>query len=86
MKWRTRAGELINLKDMTDSHLNNAIRFLERKIEEYPGFHHYIGNSAFVEDAVDRENEENEDHLVACHEMLGALKSQQSARKLREKN
>lgn len=32
-KWRTREGVVIPVRDMTDSHLTNAIRFLERREE-----------------------------------------------------
>ena len=32
MKWRTQSGLIINIKDMTDSHLQNAINMLQRNV------------------------------------------------------
>ena len=33
--WKTKSGELINIKDMSDTHLNNTIKLLEKHLEEY---------------------------------------------------
>lgn len=35
MKWTTKSGEVLDIKDMTDSHLCNAINFIKRNIENY---------------------------------------------------
>jgi len=32
--WTTADGERIKIRDMTDSHLMNAIRYLDRKLDE----------------------------------------------------
>ena len=32
MKWKTQTGEIMDVKDMTDSHLLNSIAYLKRKI------------------------------------------------------
>jgi len=34
MKWKTASGEKIRIKDMSHSHLNNAIALLERRAEQ----------------------------------------------------
>ena len=34
-KWEMRDGTLIDIKDMSESHLNNAIRMLERMEADY---------------------------------------------------
>ena len=31
--WKTKDGKKVHICDMTDSHLSNAIRFLERKVD-----------------------------------------------------
>lgn len=33
--WITRDGNIIKIGDMTDSHLFNTIKFIERKIDEF---------------------------------------------------
>lgn len=33
--WKTRTEELINIKDMSNTHLDNTIKLLERHLQEY---------------------------------------------------
>lgn len=35
--WKTKSGQLIRIKDMTIYHLENTIKFLERKLDEMDG-------------------------------------------------
>jgi hypothetical protein len=34
MLWRTRDGKTLDVKEMTDRHLGNSIRYLERRLDE----------------------------------------------------
>lgn len=36
MKWKTKDGQLLELKDMDDRHLTNAIRMTRQNIKEKP--------------------------------------------------
>lgn len=37
MKHRTRSGDIMDVQDMSDQHLSNAIKCFERKAEEFAG-------------------------------------------------
>lgn len=34
--WKTKDGKVVEIRDMTDSHLSNAIKFLERSQADFP--------------------------------------------------
>lgn len=35
MKWKTQAGDVLDTSEMTDTHLANSIRFMERNSQTY---------------------------------------------------
>lgn len=80
MIWTTKKGKEIEIKHMTDTHLANAIRFIERKIDSYPGYQTYVGNSEYAEDAVEAENRANEEHLYDLQFYLKEMKAEQRRR------
>ena len=80
MKWKTQQGEIIDIKKMTDSHLNNCIRLTEKRISECPGENYYIGNSSVAEDTVEQENFNNEILLEDLNKTLKRLKVEQKRR------
>lgn len=81
MKWKTQSGEVMDIRDMSDSHLENAIQFVQRDIDAFPGYQSYVGESEFAESAVEAENEYNADRLEMIGETLQALKEEQQSRK-----
>lgn len=85
-KWTTRNGDTIDIKDMTDNHLDNAINFLKRKIKEYPGYQVYIGNSEYAEQAAEHENLMNEQPLFECQVALEELEKEKKRRRQNDKS
>lgn len=80
MIWTTRESKEIDIKDMTDSHLNNTIKFLKRKIDDYPGYQVYTGNGEIAEMAVEQENKAGEEHLEDCQYALEEMEKEQKHR------
>jgi hypothetical protein len=60
MKWTTKTGEKINVKDMSISHLENSIKMLERQLDKKPMPESYMGDSVYANSAVDCENDLND--------------------------
>lgn len=65
-KWKTKDGQVIDVKDMTDSHLNNAINYLQRKIDDAPCIGGYMGDG----DAAVMTAEAEDDHNLRILEVL----------------
>jgi hypothetical protein len=38
MKWKTKDGRILDVKDMTTDHIKNCLKMLETKLDEDPGF------------------------------------------------
>lgn len=59
--WTTKDGTEIVIKNMTDSHLLNAIKFLKRKIDECPNQYGYpCFQGEIAQMTAEREYEHNE--------------------------
>ena len=80
MKWKTKSGELIDIRSMSDSHLQNAIGMLERVIASYPGVQVYVGDSEFAESAVEQENRDNRLLLTQRTAALQLMKKELASR------
>lgn len=59
-EWRTKDGQLLKIKDMQTSHIQNCVRMLEKKLASRPPEQYYMGDSDYAEDAVESENRHNE--------------------------
>jgi len=59
MKWETKDGQIIDMKDMSDNHLNNCIKMIERQLRDKPDNYVYMGDSYYAEQSVELENEHN---------------------------
>ena len=78
--WTTKEGKKIWIRDMEDSHLDNCIKFLQRKIRDYPGYEVYTGSAEMAEMTVEQENEDNLEHLFACQKAVETLEREQKRR------
>ena len=38
MKWKTKDGQILDVKNMTTQHIKNCLKMLENKLDEDPGF------------------------------------------------
>jgi len=49
-----------DLTKMTDTHLQNRLKYFRKMLADDPGEQYYMGNSDYAEDAVESENAQNE--------------------------
>lgn len=66
MKWKTKDGQILDVKDMTTDHIKNCIKMLETKLDEDPGFYADMNDSdgAYAcASCEDRINSEIRDYL-----------------------
>ena len=82
MFWTTKNGIRIPVENMTNKHLDNAIKYLEKMQVNDPGEFCYMGNSDAAEDAVDCENSHNE---IVREEISSALNILQKEQRRRDK-
>ena len=67
MKWKTKDGQILDVKDMTTDHIKNCIKMLETKLDEDPGFYADMNDSdgAYAcASCEDRINSEIRDYLT----------------------
>jgi len=68
MKWKTKDGQIIDVKDMSTKHIKNCLKMLEDKLDEDPGFFADMTDSdgAYAcASCEDRMNNEIRDYLNA---------------------
>jgi hypothetical protein len=83
MKWKTASGEIIDIKEMSDEHLQNSLNMVERQYRSGNWYQAYIGDSDAAEDAVNSENRDNEYNFI---EIIKKLKNEQKRRKAGKMN
>ncbi len=82
MKWKTQTGQIMDIKEMTDSHLLNAIAYTKRHLAKDPGEGYYMGDSIYAEDAVRLENEHNDRVRESLSETIEKLEKEKIKRSL----
>ena len=68
MKWKTKDGQILDVKDMTTEHIKNCLKMLETKLDDDPGFFANMTDSDGVYACAsyeDRINSEIRDYLNA---------------------
>ena len=75
-KWKTLSGEILNIKDMGTSHINNCIKMLKRLLASEPMEAIYTGDSEAAEQAVDCENNQNHQKRESINETIDSFKSE----------
>ena len=78
--WVMAGGKKIKISKMEDSHLENTIKMLRRKIRELPPDSYYIGNSYYAEDAVEAENRAKELYEEELSLWIDRLREEQKMR------
>lgn len=81
--WTTKDGTKIPISQMSDSHLDNALKMVLKQIESYPGYQVYTGENDNSEAAVESENRINEERLAELMKACTALKREQVRREPR---
>ena len=82
MKWQTQSGEILEIKDMETSHIQNCIRMLERLLATKPPETAYMGTSEYAQDACDQEDRINRQKAEQVEEMIRSFRAEL---RLREK-
>jgi hypothetical protein len=80
MFWKTKSGQILDIKDMSESHLKNSIAMLRRILANDPGEQYYMGDSVYAEEAVAMENAHNEQVRKDLHTTLVRLQRELDSR------
>ena len=72
----------MKLKQMTNQHLLNAIRYWKRQLACQPDEQVYIGDSEYAEKSVELENEHNRELAKDIANLIGRLETEASNRGL----
>lgn len=82
MKWHCSNGEIIDIKDMDDRHLNNCIKLTQRRIDYGQQFLNQVcmSDSNITLDAVECENRSNQQKMDALMETLKSLQKEKDTR------
>lgn len=85
-KWTTANGEELFIEDMTDRHLCNAIAYLKRHIETYPGEQFYWNDDSYAEHMVEQDNSHNRELLDEINKSLTLLEGEVKRRESHSSN
>ena len=81
MKWRTRAGEIIDVKDMQTSHIENSIAMLKRTLANRPDPYIYgEPTGEMAQDAFHAEIRHNDQVEEALRKDIAGLEAELKAR------
>lgn len=86
MKWKTKEGKIIQVKNMTNSHLTNAIKYLEKRLNKFSrdtDKYYYGGIQPQGDMAIDcfeAELREREDYTETMLLTINKLKKEQEKR------
>lgn len=72
----------MKIKEMTDRHLANAIRYWKRQLACQPEEQYYMGDSDYVESVVESENEQNRIMAEKIDNLITRLEKEAKLRKL----
>jgi len=79
-KWKTKEGEVIAIKDMSCSHIQNSINMLKRLLDTRPEEAIYSGDSFPAEQAVEHENRQNEELAGEIQDKINTLQAELNSR------
>ncbi len=72
--WITQQGEKLKIREMTESHILNCIKMLERLLATKPEPSVYMGDSEYAEQAVELENQANDDKAEIIQSRINSFK------------
>lgn len=81
--WVTADGQELYYHEMSDSHLQNAIKLQERRLSEKPDYMIYIGDADMAEMAVDQENAHNDRLADEIEQSIIDMKAELANRKFK---
>jgi len=64
----------MKIKEMTNQHIENGIKYFENKLKEMPIPQTYVGDSDYAESAVKQENRHNDELAEKIGNHIKALK------------
>lgn len=82
MKWRTATGQVMDVKEMTSSHIKNSISMLKRQLEARPATQVYVGDSDHGNDWVEQENRHNDEIEKDIKSTISSLERELKRREL----
>ena len=82
MKWKTKTGEILNVKDMTDNHIANCIKMVERQLARLDDGQVYTGDSDLAGQWVEMENQEAREMIDIGKRIIKCFKQELKFREI----